>query len=126
MKGLNELAKEVFRNAKEKGFHETKPNIGEMLMLIVSELSEALEADRKDNYVCDSELWQCLNGSPTDEDWIYYFEEGIKDTFEDEIADTFIRLLDLCAHLDIDIEKHIEAKMKYNSLRKYKHGGKKY
>ncbi len=31
----------------EKGFHQKEKNIGEVLMLIVSELSEALDAHRK-------------------------------------------------------------------------------
>ena len=38
----------AFANALKHGFHHQKnQNIGELLMLIVSELSEALEADRK-------------------------------------------------------------------------------
>lgn len=45
------------------------------------------------------------------------FELYIKDTFEDEIADAIIRLLDLSAYLNIDIDKHMELKMKYNSMR---------
>jgi NTP pyrophosphatase (non-canonical NTP hydrolase) len=49
---------------------------------------------------------------------------NIKDTFEDEIADVFIRLFDLCGYMDIDIEKHIQAKMQYNKTRPYKHDKK--
>lgn len=52
------------------------------------------------------------------------FETDIKDTFEDEIADCFIRLFDLCGRYKIDIESHIKAKMKYNSLREKLHGKK--
>lgn len=48
----------------------------------------------------------------------------VKDTLEDELADALIRLLDLTAHLGIDIERHIELKMQYNALRPYKHGKK--
>ena len=50
------------------------------------------------------------------------FRSTIKDTFEDEIADAVIRLLDLSAGLNIDIEKHIEAKLKYNVSRPKLHG----
>ena len=39
-----------------------------------------------------------------------------------EVADVAIRLFDLCGGMNIDLEKHIELKMKYNSLRGYKHG----
>lgn len=31
-----------------------------------------------------------------------------------------------CYHPDIDLDTHIKWKMKYNELRPYKHGGKKY
>jgi NTP pyrophosphatase (non-canonical NTP hydrolase) len=46
----------------------------------------------------------------------------IKDTVEDELADVIIRTLDLCGYLGIDIEKHVELKMRYNESREYKHG----
>jgi NTP pyrophosphatase (non-canonical NTP hydrolase) len=57
-------------------------------------------------------------------DWKHKFEENVKSSFEDEVADVAIRLFDLCGGLKIDLEKHIELKMKYNSLRGYKHGKK--
>lgn len=44
---INELSKQIHENAKNKGFYEDEKNIGEMLCLIHSEVSEALEADRK-------------------------------------------------------------------------------
>ncbi|MGI5086022.1 hypothetical protein HF284_14060, partial [Treponema putidum] len=50
--------------------------------------------------------------------------DEIKDTFEVEIADAFIRLASLCGYLNIDIEKFINAKMEYNKLRKPLHGKK--
>ena len=54
--------------------------------------------------------------------WKESFEHGVKSSFEDELADVAIRLFDLCGGLNIDLEKHIEMKMKYNSMRGYKHG----
>ena len=47
---INELAKQVHQNAKDHGFFDKEKNIGEMLCLIHSEVSEALEADRKGHY----------------------------------------------------------------------------
>lgn len=38
---INRIAEEIHRNAKNKGFYEVKKNIGEMLCLIHSEVSEA-------------------------------------------------------------------------------------
>ncbi|MDR1340654.1 MAG: hypothetical protein LBK58_11480, partial [Prevotellaceae bacterium] len=54
--------------------------------------------------------------------WKNSFKANIKNTVEDELADVIIRTLDLCGHLGIDIERHIEMKMKYNESRGYKHG----
>lgn len=41
-----------------------------------------------------------------------------------ELADTIIRIFDICGHYEIDIEKAIQEKMAYNKERAYKHGGK--
>ena len=120
--------------AKEKGFWETERNVPEILMLIVSELSESLEALRKDHYADKGvvkDLLQDLELNKTDEEFVIKalefkvkFDEGVKSSFEDEIADVAIRLFDLCGGLDIDLQKHIELKMMYNSMRGYKHGKK--
>ena len=112
---ITELIKEAYQNAVEKGFHKNKQNISELLMLIVTELGEACEALRKNKKtVNDAAIIHPLD--------LKYFEIFVKDTFEDEIADCFIRLADLCGYLDIDIEKHIIAKMEYNKTREKKHG----
>ena len=50
------------------------------------------------------------------------FERFIKDTFEDELADIMIRVMDLAAYKEIDLEKHIALKMRYNAMRPHKHG----
>ncbi len=123
---LNELAKEVYRRNIEKGFYEKEKNIGEMIALMHSELSEALEADRKGRYAnADNETWSVLAGSPDESSFSDLFVDTVKDTFEDEMADLFIRLMDICGYLGIDIEHHIEAKMRYN-LSRVKYHGKKY
>lgn len=93
-------------------------NIGELLMLIVSELSEALEAHRCnhfanwDNY---NQYFKDIPKSSIDRSYLEegsmlmhkievqaYFENHVKDTFEDEIADVFLRLFDLCGYLGIE------------------------
>ena len=93
-KSLNELAEICHAIAVEKGFWDEKRNIGEALMLIVTELAEAMEAYRKED----------------------------KENFNEELADTFIRLLDLCGGLNIDIEGEISKKSQKNKNRPYKHG----
>ena len=45
-RSLNELAQLCHRIAVEKGFWEKERNIGEALMLVVTEIAEAMEAHR--------------------------------------------------------------------------------
>ena len=82
-------------------------NIDELLMLIVSELGEALEAHRNGNFApkelmnpTTGEKWKTFEGPPMN---IVVFEHYIKDTFEDEIADVFLRLFDLCGFIEKEI-----------------------
>lgn len=122
---INRLSKEIHSNNQAKGFYDDKKNIGEMLCLIHSEVSEALESDRKGNYAAMTDtLWQDMYRDNDDDYFKHAFKEYCKDTFEDELADVMIRVMDLAAFMGVDLEKHIKAKMEYNALRPYKHGKK--
>ena len=89
--------------AKSKGFWDGGArNDGEMLMLMVSELAEALEALRE--------------GNPPD-DKLPDFS-----SFEVELADVIIRIMDLAAARDLRIGAAILAKVEFNQTRPYKHG----
>ena len=125
MTNLNEISKQVYEANKLKGFDVKNENIGQTLCLIHSEISEALEAIRKDKHANLSRMNFILGDKAVKSEEEHFkskFEMHIKDTFEDEIADTFIRLMDLVGALEIDIDKHIELKRRFNSLRDYKHG----
>ena len=114
---LNEYAAEVHRaNAKWWVDINTgaplKRNVGELLMLMVSELAEAMEADRKD--LMDDKLKH---------------RKGI----EVELADCLIRIFDASGGLGLDIDGAFREKMEYNRSRQdhqIEHrlgsGGKKY
>lgn len=119
IKTLTEVAHSA---AKEKGFWDSERNKPELLMLIVSEAAEALEALRKDKYSNPAIVDDLYEGDYSLEEYKSKFEESVKNTFEDEIADTVIRLFDLAGGLNIDLEKHILLKLQYNATRGYKHG----
>jgi NTP pyrophosphatase (non-canonical NTP hydrolase) len=95
---INKLCQEAFKTAHSKGWHDTPRETGTLLALIHSEVSEALEADRK----------------------------GDQENFVEELADVCIRIFDLCGAKNMDLEKAITEKMDKNRGRSYKHGGKKY
>jgi len=123
---LTTLANTIHKGNVKRGFYDDPKEIGTVLMLIVTELAEAMEAYRGGNRLGSERLEAMQWDSALDEDFsqedINQFKEVVKDTFEDEIADTIIRLFDLCGWLGIDIHKHIMLKLNYNSTRPYKHG----
>ena len=115
---LNDIATAVYASNKAKGFWDQERNVGETLMLVVTELSESLEAHRSGRFCTQGDKVAYLES----DDMVQAFKSNIKDTFEDELADAVIRILDLCGGLDIDIDFHIRTKMMYNATRPYKHG----
>ncbi len=120
---IKALVKKAYQTAVDKGFYNKATSVPEKLMLIVTELGEACEAHRtgrlcRGNTWLFFKVWEDNNNSFPEN----LFKEEIKNTLEDELADVFIRLGDLCGYLKIDIEKHIETKMAYNETREHKHG----
>lgn len=105
---FNALRDRAYKCACEHGFHDTELSNGHLLMLVITELSEAVEADRKGLYARRKvfEDWIILMDDPKtkDEEFIYAFKSNIKDTVEDELSDACIRLLDLAGSLDISLE----------------------
>jgi len=130
---IQEISKQINVNAHEKGFWDKGIDVPEKLMLIVSEVSEAMEADRKSAYFpkqylgADEEATKRFLPSHTDvESFKVDFEVSTKDTFEDELADAAIRIFDLAFEMGIDLSWHIQQKVRYNASRPKMHGGKKY
>ena len=101
---LNEWAKAIHENAVSKGWWEDDRPLPEVLMLIISELAEALEADRAG----EGNLYEAENGKP----------EGVYV----EVADALIRILDWYGSQKVDVEEIVRMKHEYNKTRPYKHG----
>ena len=183
---LKKWSKEIYDNAVAHGWHEEQHSEEHYLGLIMTEVAEAVKADRNGKranmpmFEKESQTPQPVNHKK--DHWKFCFELFVKNSIEDEFADIVIRLLDMayalhgesmswetypgvipsprkyysfvknawnlvslsldkdpCAIcgsidyvykwaeiLDIDLDMHIELKMKYNAMREHKHGNKKY
>ena len=180
---FEKLKQEAFAVAKAHGWHDEEQPDETYLMLIITEIAEAVQADRKGRHAAvipfneDVETFD----EGDDDGWKRDFEFHIKNSVEDELSDVVIRCLDLAAlrgvSLDrvpsyvtsycidksiakrdfptfayfltfkavngdvtdvlarviaycklkgIDIDFFVEQKMRFNKLRDYKHGNKKY
>jgi NTP pyrophosphatase (non-canonical NTP hydrolase) len=111
-----------YLSAEARGFHDQDAmpgdgaelaEISQRLMLIVSEVSEAMEELRED-------------GDPRR---VYYRTSDVPEDdkelgFRSELADVVIRVLDLAGALGLDLAEALENKMQYNSTRPVMHGGK--
>ena len=186
---LQKLSQEAFETAKAHGWHDEEQPDETYLMLIITEIAEAVQADRKDRHA-DVESFNYYYEDNDDgfdaNGFIFkaYYDDFIKNTVEDELCDIIIRCMDLaalrgislqyvdeflaadikpitepfpvvmyhlceeltlynealceklnavialiivyCRQQDIDIDFFIEQKMRYNKLREYRHGNKKY
>lgn len=99
---------DVHKTAVEKKWWEPGPTFPEALMLVVSELSEALEKYRQHDPV---EIFNYEGTKP----------EGIPI----ELADAVIRIFDLAEGFNVPLAEAVMVKMAYNKTRPERHGGKK-
>lgn len=103
--GINTARDACHYTAVEKGWWRTTRSTPECLMLMVSEISEALEEYRNNAEA-------------------YYVKDGKPEGVAVELADAMIRILDYCGFYNINIGEIMIEKMRYNETRPYRHGNK--
>ena len=106
---LNELRDKAYQCAVAHGWHETELSNEHCLCLVISELMEAVEADRKGiraNVIAYKDLVRntIRTNLPEKECLNFIYERTIKGSVEEELADVCIRLLDLASLRNIHVE----------------------
>lgn len=107
---LNELRDRAYKTACDHGFHDAELSDAHCLMLVITEIAEAVQADRKGRHA-NAETFKRVNNAALD-CFEPFFVSYIKDTFEDELADICIRLLDFAGLFKLDI-KEIKPETRY-------------
>lgn len=108
----DKFAKESYQNSFDHGFWgegETRSK-GKMVILMISEVSECLEADRENHRSISREDWNDQMGmlvNPRPNSWKVAFEKGIKNSIEDELADVAIRIMDFNYGFGLDFNKAV-------------------
>jgi hypothetical protein len=184
------LSDQAYQTAKAHGFHARKSPDVLYVTLIISEIYEALDADRKSRYCSERSVRINIPelGNLPDAEYSEWYRKICAGTFEDELADVVIRLYDYAAHIglslseyecpeqfyitaavaksnsypefafaltqsivnlfsqevewavpaiintlymyadahSLDLYRHVLLKMRYNTLRPYRHGGVRY
>lgn len=102
------------------------PNIGNLLMHTVAELGEAHTAHRSGKFanIEKFDTYQYFDGFNRETRFAGRFLECIKDSFEDELTDNLIMILDIMGAMKIDVEWHLQNKMKFNDTRDVRNGKK--
>jgi hypothetical protein len=106
---LNKLRDRAYKTACEHGFHDEELSNEHCLCLVISDLMEAVEADRKGKYfkgilTFEREFNRYSALVEEEKRFKCSFERHVKDTVPDELADAVIRLLDLAGLRNIHLE----------------------
>lgn len=106
---LLSMKKEVYEINKKNGFWEEPPTkllYQERLMLIITELSEAVEALRKGKVYNPALIPSTVISGTSPE-----FLSHVKDTVGDEVADAVIRLLDTIEGFELSVWSTVDDRL---------------
>lgn len=111
---ISDVMRDIRRINAEHGWSSKgKELFCEKMLLVISEISEAVEEFRNGHELGEVYVRPGVVGDPLK-------PEGIPI----EIADAIIRLFDWCEDNNINLENAIAIKLAYNASRPFRHGGK--
>lgn len=123
---IDKWIKLAYYTACKHGFHDKEYSDGHRLMLMVTEISEAVEADRKNKHADKEDVDEFYFLFKTcrlfDDLFKKLFEQFVKDTVEDELADVCIRIFDFAGLKGIKVgivpDDDIKDSKGYGRIRK--------
>ena len=130
---IKRMQRMVHQLAKKKGWWEpgnSKTDV-EAIMLVVTELAEAVEEIRngKPAYYTSTVATPHMLMPSDSRGPTVFLQQGTTNTKPEgtliELADAVIRIMDLCGKHKWDLETAIRLKHEYNKTRPHRHGGKK-
>lgn len=120
---LQALAKKAYEIAAGHGFHDERKSVEHWLMLVITEIGEMVDADRKMKRAMmsmyDKNIAEPQPENRKKEHRKFCFETFVKNSIEDEMADVFIRLLDLAGDIGMVFDKYNEIQY-HREWQKYR------
>lgn len=101
---LSKLGKQIYEIACAHGWHDKELTAYHFLCLVMTEVAEAVEADRKGIRANVAGFEKCIGI-----EYKQRFKDYIKNSIEEEFADVVIRLLDMAVTLygvDVNLERY--------------------
>ena len=102
MMDLNEERDLAFEIAQKQGFYAKKMSLDAYKMLIISDLSAAVEAYRKDHYAL-YEIMSDLQNAKGIKKWSEQYRYIVKGSVEDKLSDVYIGLLNYAGYIGMDL-----------------------
>lgn len=108
---LNKLKDTIYSIEVAHGFHDEEHTVDHELGMVLSEIGEAIDADRNPNAPVPTQktIDEAMElADESDEQhvaFIAYFKDHIKGSVVEELADVAIRLLDLAGGMDVEFDE---------------------
>lgn len=125
---INELKDRAYKIACEHGWYDDNHSDSAEVMLVITELSEAVNADRIGKYA-QRKMFERESVTPqlnSEEHWRYCYQTFIKDTVEDELADAIIRILSFagCKGISLTDEFFVDSNIR-EAVKGYEYARKR-